>query len=560
MDSSKALAAAQPTGIGPRLQSALSRMGGITSDPGLRRAAPAIAATLAAGLGIMAYMMLAPSDRSTLLMGLTEPEKAAALSLLSGAGLPAQLDPASGALTVPTADYHRARMMLAAEGLPTGGAEGISVLNDMPMGTSRSVEDARLRRMQEMDLARSISSLDHVESARVHLALPERSAFIRETEPARASVMLTLRRGATLSTAQIEAIESLVAAAVPNLPRDAVSVVDQGGRLLSTQDSDPLAASSDKQLRHRLELETHLRRRVESLLTPILGPGNVAIEVTLDMSFTESEIMREEFDPDSVAIRSEQQSLNEAADKTVGGVPGAVANAPPPEPQMADEAPAPEEKDTLTRSSTATRNFEISRTVETRRPQAATVHRLNAAILVRSSLAPAVQGAEDGGQAATAPDLATIEALAKSALGFDAARGDIITVSQSPFAEAAQIAPPAWHEAAWLPDAGRVLLQLGILAIIAHAILRPLLTQLLTPTVQGPVSGFPSDSIEVAPGESLAKLRARLENLPPDAEALDGGLAYSEKVALLRALGDKETVRIASVLQGMVEADGATQK
>src|SRR6056297_4262638 len=159
MDSSKALAAAQPTGIGPRLQSALSRMGGITSDPGLRRAAPAIAATLAAGLGIMAYMMLAPSDRSTLLMGLTEPEKAAALSLLSGAGLPAQLDPASGALTVPTADYHRARMMLAAEGLPTGGAEGISVLNDMPMGTSRSVEDARLRRMQEMDLARSISSL-----------------------------------------------------------------------------------------------------------------------------------------------------------------------------------------------------------------------------------------------------------------------------------------------------------------------------------------------------------------------------------------------------------------
>jgi len=493
-------------------------------------------------------------------MGLNEPEKAAALTLLTGAGLPAQLDPASGALTVPTADYHRARMMLAAEGLPTGGAEGISVLDDMPMGTSRSVEDARLRRMQEMDLARSISSLENVESARVHLALPERSAFIRETEPARASVMLTLRRGTALSTAQIEAIESLVAAAVPNLPRDAVSVVDQSGRLLSTQDSDPLAASSDKQLRHRLELEAHMRRRVESLLTPILGPGNVAIEVTLDMSFTESEIMREEFDPDSVAIRSEQQSLNEAANQSVGGIPGAVTNAPPPDPQMAEDAPVMEEKDTRTRSSTAARNFEISRMVETRRPQAATLHRLNAAILVRSPVAPAAGGAEDGAQTEQGPDLATIEELAKSALGFDAARGDVITVSQSPFAAAEQIAPPAWHEAPWLQDAGRVLLQLGILAIIAHAVLRPLLTQLLTPAAQDPAPGFPSDSIEVAPGESLAKLRARLESLPPDADALDGGLAYSEKVALLRALGEKETGRIASVLRGMVEADGATQK
>ncbi|MHA7849755.1 flagellar basal-body MS-ring/collar protein FliF [Roseovarius sp.] len=560
MESSKALAAARPSGVGPRLQSALSRMGVFTSDPGLRRAGPAIAATLAAGLGIMAYMLLAPGERSTLLMGLNEPEKAAALSLLTGAGLPAQLDPASGALTVPTADYHRARMMLAAEGLPTGGAEGISVLNDMPMGTSRSVEEARLRRMQEMDLARSISSLENVESARVHLALPERSAFIRETEPARASVMLTLRRGTALSAAQIEAIESLVAAAIPNLPRDAVSVVDQSGRLLSTQDSDPLAASSDKQLRHRLELESHLRRRVESMLTPILGPGNVAIEVTLDMSFTESEIMREEFDPDSVAIRSEQQSLNEAANQTVGGIPGAVTNAPPPEPEMAQAAPANAEKDTLTRSTTAARNFEISRMVETRRPQAATVHRLNAAILVRSTVALTTEGQGNDTQAPAGPDLATIEALAKSALGFDAARGDVITVSQSPFAEAAPVAPPAWHEAAWLPDIGRILLQLGILAIIAHAVLRPLLTQLLTPSAQDPVAGFPSDSIEVAPGESLAKLRARLENLPPDAEALNGGLAYSEKVALLRALGEKETGRIASVLQGMVEAEGAAQK
>ena len=545
---SNALSPPRPGGVAGKMQTAIARMGGLGADPGLRRAAPAIAVTLAAALGLFAYLLLAPPDRSTLATGLADQEKAAALDLLTAAGFAAELDPGSGALTVPASDYHRARMTLAAEGLPTGGQDGLSLLSDMPMGTSRSVEGARLRRMQELDLARSIAEIDQVESARVHLALPERSAFVRDAEPARASVILSLRRGAELGERQIGAIVSLVAAAVPNTPRDAVSVVDQAGRLLSTEDRDPLAAASDRQLRHRLELETVLRRRVEGLLTPILGPGNVAAEVTLDMRFTEQEITREEFDPERRAIRSEQENVDETTRQPVGGIPGAVSNTPPPEGELVDAPAARRGTGQSTTSTASTRNYEVSRTVETTRPQIATVERIHAAILVRAA-PPAGRRGEEVGR-----DLAQIEALVKSAIGFDAARGDSITVSEAPFVETAPLAAaPAWYEAAWLPSLGRTLLQLGILAIVAHAVIRPLLTQLLAPSERDAGLGLMGDSIEVGPGETLDGVRARLDRLSARPEDLDGGLAYHDKVALLRELAATDTGRISAALNGMLD-------
>lgn len=549
MDSTNAIATTGSSGLVGRMQTTLSRLGGAAAEPGLRRAAPAILVTLAAALGLLIWLLLAPESRSDLASGLTDTERAAALDTLNAAGFAAALDPSTGTITVPKADYQRARLALAAEGLPSGTPDGLSMLSDMPMGTSRSVEGARLRRMLELDLSSSIAALEQVDSARVHLALPERSAFVRDVEPARAAVVLNLRRGTNLGESQVNAIVNMVSGAVPNMQRDAVSVVDQYGRLLSTDASDPIAMAGDRQLRLKTEREQLLRKRVESLLTPILGMGNVAVEVTLDMEFTESEITREDYAPDGIAIRSEQENVTETVSSKVGGVPGAVTNTPPPDPtlqpQQQAQAPQPAEAPT-NRSTATTRNYEVSRRIETTRPQTAVVTRMNAAILVSSNTG-------SDAEAGTLPELATVEALAKSALGFDAARGDVVTVSQGAFVQAEVLAAPAWYEAAWLPDLGRVLLQLGVLAIVAHAVIRPLLSQLLNQTTGGQAAVFADDTIEVGPGETLGALRARLDRLPGSASDYDGGLAYSEKVDLLRQLADEETGRVASVIEGLVK-------
>ncbi|MEO1706018.1 MAG: flagellar basal-body MS-ring/collar protein FliF, partial [Pseudomonadota bacterium] len=288
-------------------------------------------------LGLAAWLLLSPADRAQVQPGLPIAEKGRALEALSAAGFDAQLDPSTGALTVPAGDFYRARMVLAGEGMPLGGGaaggDGMSAIEGMPMGTSRQVEAARLRRMQELDLARTITELRPVRAARVHLALPERTAFVRDTEPPRASVVLDLAPGLALDSAQVRAIVSMVAAAVPDMPRGNVSVVDQLGTLLTAEDSDPLQAEADRQLAHQRRMERLYRDRVTALLTPMVGAGNAAVEITLDMDFTRTEVTSEEFSPDT-ALRSEQTSQQSGSGALAVGIPGAVSNLPPQETQL----------------------------------------------------------------------------------------------------------------------------------------------------------------------------------------------------------------------------------
>lgn len=212
------------------------------------------------------------------------------------------------------------------------------------MGTSRQVEAARLRRMQELDLARTIAELRPVRAARVHLALPERTAFVRDTEPPRASVVLELAPGLALDPAQVRAIVSMVAAAVSDMPRGNVSVVDQIGTLLTASETDPFEEEASRQLAHQRRMERVYRERVMALLTPMVGAGNAAVEVTLEMDFSRSEVTNEQFSPNT-ALRSEQSTQSQSTGATAGGIPGAVSNTPPPEPdldrQMAPRARTP---------------------------------------------------------------------------------------------------------------------------------------------------------------------------------------------------------------------------
>ena len=547
-----------PTSLTGRARAAMSRIDGALAQPALRRALPAIAVLGVAILGLAAWLALAPAERVALQSGLPEAEKARALEVLATGGIDARLDPSSGTLTAPADQYHRARMLLATEGLPQGTADGLSAITEMPMGTSRQVEAARLRRMQELDLARSITELRPVRAARVHLALPERSAFVRDTHPPRASVFVELAPGTALDTAQVRAIVSLVSTAIPEMPRGNVSVVDQTGALLTTEDADPVQEEANRQMQHQQRLERMYRERILSLLTPMVGAGNAAVEVTMDMDFTRSEITSEEFLPET-ALRSEQSSQQQNGSAPAMGVPGAIANTPPDEAELQDAAAAEREGETRgNSSSSSTRNYEVSRRVETRMPQVAQIRRIHAAVLLHqaptSGESDAPGSGETDGPAPAAPALDEIETLTRSAIGFDAARGDVVTVASAPFVATAPMIPEAaWYEAAWLPTLGRTLAQLAILAIIVLGVVRPLLQRLLPQagdaTAQG--MGF-ADAVEVPKGESLSALRRRLESTAPDAEELNGAITYEEKIDLLRQMAGTETNRIAGVFKSML--------
>ncbi len=539
-----------------RARIALSQADGFIAQPALRRALPAIALVGLVAIGLAAWLLLAPAERVALQTGLPEAEKARALDALTAGGIDAQLDPSSGVLTVAAAEFHRARMLLATEGLPQASVDGLSVVSDMPMGTSRQVESARLRRMQELDLARSIMELKPVRAARVHLALPERTAFVRDQQPPRASVFLELAPGLALSQAQITGIVSLVSTAVPEMPQANVSVVDQTGALLTKEEQDPIQAEADRQMQHQQRLERHYRDRVLALLTPIVGAGNAAVEVTLDMDFTRSEVTNEEYLPDT-ALRSEQSTNQQTSGRLVGGIPGAVSNTPPNEAELAEGAETQSETGTSTNSSSSmTRNYEVSRRIETRQPQTAQILRVHAAVLLHQMPA----ALDENGQPTEAPQtppMDEIEALAKSAIGFNTERGDVVTVTSAPFVATASVLPEAkWYEASWLPDLGRILAQLLVLGIIVLGVVRPLLDRLLpaAPSADGAAAGgmVYGDAVEVPKGETLSSLRQRIETATPTADDLNDAITYEEKIELLRHMTSAETNRIAGAFKTML--------
>jgi flagellar M-ring protein FliF len=545
------------------------------AQPAVRRALPAIILVVVAVFGLVVYMMLSEPKRLSLYTDLPEADKARAVEVLTGGGIDAIIDQSTGALRVTEADYHKARMMLATEGLPAGTPDGISPLNDMPMGASRSVEAARLRRMHELDLARSITEFSNVTSARVHLALPEQTAFIRDTKPPRASVFVQVAPGRALDDGQVSAIVSLVSTSVPGMTRANVSVVDQTGRLLSRENSDPQSALSTQQLGHRKQMETLYRQRIEALLSPIVGAGNVAAEVTVDMDFTRSEITAEEYMPNGSVVRSEQEMVQQNRAQQAKGIPGAVSNTPPQETQLVEEGPGVTVRNNTSgtsqnMTSNSTRNYEVSRRVETTQPASAQIVRIHAAVLLRT---PAGTMAEDGSLVPGAlPDsvMRDAEALVRSAIGFQDGRGDTVTLSAQPFIDTFSEVSMPWYKEAWVMNTARYGAQIAVLAIVVLGLVKPIVDRLLfSPAAPasplgmgapiGGAAGALGDAIEVGPGETLAEVRARLDGFEPVGNPWSH-VSYEEKLALIRDLTHSDGDRIATAFKSMIEEDSSQLK
>ena len=607
--------AAQQGGMLPAIRSSFKQADSFYRQPAFQRALPSIAAAVVAIVGLIVYVAVQTPDRTTLFASLSEGEKARVFDALKNNGMDVQIDPATGELTVPVDDYHNAKLNLASQGIPMQAPTGSSALNDMPMGTSRSVEALKIKQSLEYELARSITEIDSITNARVHLAIPERSAFARNTQEPSASVFIELASGRTLSSTQVEAIVNLVSSSVPNLGKSKVSIVDQAGRLLSNSIEDAASTASELQFQYRMRIEDIYRSRVERLLTPIVGPGNVSSQVNIDIDFTTLEVTEDRVLPDNVLL-SQQKSVDEQVANRARGIPGSVGNTPPAQsnfdaigdetdaigndadaageaaaadadpqadglnavpgdanagnavanyviPDAPKKAEAVKEVDPMMRSSSEVQNYEVSRQISTRKMPSAKIQKITVAVLLREQMIVGPDG-QSQVQTISADEKQEIQALVTNALGLTPERGDMVIISSRPFmTKIVDGVVIEWYQEPWVRDLMNKSLMLLIIAVVSLGILRPLMTRLLTPSQDALKATFADNNLaeleamDMQDGQSLEDLKAKLKpkKTAISAEMLDTANSYDDKVALIRMMVGDEAGRVSNVFKAMMEKD-----
>jgi flagellar M-ring protein FliF len=553
------------TGIITRTGGAISELRRMANQPAVKRAMPAVAAIAVVFVGLIAYMIFQQPSRTTLYASLPESEKSKIIDALMNSGIDATIDPTTGDVMVPVPDYHESKMKLAAQGLPTSVPGGYDTLGEIQMGTSRSVESMKLKQSQEIELARSISEIDYVTTARVHLAIPEKSVFVRDTAPVTASVFVQLLEGRSLDATQVKAITHLVSSSVPGLNEANVTIVDQFGKLLSNPIDDPESILSNAQLQHRVRLENIYRSRVVSIVTPIVGAGNVSAQINLELDFTLSEETEEIVDPEQSVLRSEQNTLDTTTDGKAKGIPGALSNTPP----MAAELKSSPEAATagenvLSSSSSNVRNYEISRKVLTKKNPSGGITKIQAAVLVRETFTTN----EDGIEVSSISDATKerITSLVKDVIGYNEDRGDSLTVSSSPFVSELEGVAVPWYELDWIQKAMSQGIMVLLLGIVTFGVLRPLVNRIIVPIDAGrpgePISGTDDDEVDldkvtVQEGETLEDIKAKLKPRKQtiSAEMLDTANTYDDKVAVIRMIVSDEAGRVSNVFKTMMKKD-----
>ena len=545
----------------------LSNIRRMTSDPSVKRSMPAIISVIAVIAGLVVYMIIQQPAVTSLYASLPEAEKARVVEALRNGGVDVTLDPSTGDVLVPTTDYHSARIMLAAQGLPESVPDGYSTIGDIPMGASRSVESVKIKQSQEIELARSISEIDGVIAARVHLALPEKSVFARTAVPPSASVFLQLSNGRSLGIHQVNAIIHLVSSSVPSMAKSDVTIVDQNGNLLSKPYDDPSTIQNDSELEHRMKLEQIYRNRIIQLVSPIVGAGNVMAQVNVDIDFTQNEITEELVDPQASALRSSQSSLDISAKPEAKGIPGATTNRPPAAADIAtDFASNGASGDGVqSRSSNEVKNFEVSRSISTTKKPSTRIVTINASVLVRDT---EVENPETGlmeVQKIPEDTLKEIEALVANAIGINADRGDRLTVSSSKFASAIEGFEKPWYELDWAVNIMKQSMTLLIMGVIILGVIRPLINRIIVPIAPGKPGEalvhleeeVDMEAVEIAEGESLEDIKAKLKpkKASVSAEMLDTANSYDDKVAIIRMIVSDEAGRVSNVFKSMMKND-----
>ena len=399
-----------------------------------------LAASIA--IALAAVLWTSGPDYKPVLSSITDYNADQIVEILNVNNIPFKLDDNTGALLVESGFYHQARLKLAGSGIVSDNIVGLEIMDqEQSLGTSQFVETTRYRRGLEGELARTITSLQSVKSARVHLAIPKESVFVRDTRKPTASVFLELYPGRRLDRSQVDAIVNLVASSISQLSDQDVTVVDQRGTLLTEKDIDSELSVAGKQFEYSRRVEEVLLRRVNSILSPVVGNGRFKAEVSADIDFTAVEQTDEQYNPDLLALRSEQTLREESATNANQGVPGALTNQPPGAvtvPEAADENGALIGNGDLNGTGRSreetTRNFELDRSISYTRRQQGTVRRLSVAVVVDDIVSIDQESSGIVRTPWSDEELSRLTLLVRDAVGYDPSRGDSVSVINSPFA------------------------------------------------------------------------------------------------------------------------------
>jgi flagellar M-ring protein FliF len=530
-----------------------------------------LAAAVAAGVGVTLWTK-GPTF-SVLYATLADEEAAAVTRSLSTAGIEYRMEAGSGGISVPAERLNEARMLLAEQGtLQSGGFANLS--KEGGFGVSAFMEGARYQHALETELAKTIASLQQVAAARVHIAAGRNSSFIRDRTPARASVFLQLKAGRKLSSEQVTAIVNLVGSSVADIDPEQVTVVDQTGRLLSSPQGRGEFALRDQQVEFARQMEEMYSQRVEALIAPLVGAGRVRAEVSAQFDMSASEEAREQFNPQGVVVRSEQLSEDRSGTAVARGIPGSASNqataaaATPADPAAAaastNATPPPPA------SVQSTRNYEIDRTVAYTRQPAGRLKRLSVAVLVDHVQVPGRDGKPTDAPL-TREQIDRITALVKDAVGFDTARGDSVSVINSPWRgdprlTATDLETVPFYEQAWFLDVAKIVAGLIALTLLMLMVIRPL-TQRITAMLPRPPEPADADDDRFIPSRNLPVVAgAGGEGGQPGTAVAGAGSTemqrkkaptkYDEQVEFARQLVQEDPARVAQVVRKWAMSNG----
>tara|TARA_R110000850_G_scaffold15957_51_gene49756 strand:- start:1755 stop:3449 length:1695 start_codon:yes stop_codon:yes gene_type:complete len=487
------------------------------------------------------------------------------VSILEQNQIPYKIEPSTGALLVTSDNIHTARLKLAEVGIGQNQSVGFELLEqEQALGTSQFIESARYQRSLEGELARTITSINSVRSARVHLAIPKRSVFVRDARKPSASVFLELFPGRDIDPKQVKAIANMVASSISELNNQDVTVVDQYGNLLSVGEESPALILADKQRQYTINLEDKLASRVDSILAPVVGAGNFHAEVSADVDFTAIEQAEEAFDDAEPVLRSEQsQTETRIGDTSIGGIPGALTNQPPVDgevPQQVNpnlagtEAAQPQHS-----RENVTRNYEVDRKISYTRRQQGNIERLSVAVVLDNKRAVNADG-EALSEPWSDAELERFTTLVRDAVGFSAARGDSVNVINSPFIEREPIDTGAlevpWWQQSWLTPYIKPLVGFLLVMALIFGLLRPVLKTIAR-------SG--SRSAEEEEARQLAALEAAGlgGDMSADSVTLTGGAValpgpeegYEQQLSAIKGLVAEDPGRVAQVVKSWINKD-----
>lgn len=548
-----------------------------------------LAASVAIGFAVVLWFQ--QPDYRPLYGSLAGMDAKQVMETLAASDIAYTVEPNSGALLVKADDVARARLKLAGAGVaPTDGNIGFEILDkDQGLGTSQFMEATRYRRGLEGELARTIASLNNVKGARVHLAIPKSSVFVRDERKPSASVLVELFAGRSLEPGQVLAIVNLVATSVPELSKSQITVVDQKGNLLSDQAENSALTMAGKQFDYSRRMESMLTQRVHNILQPVLGNDRYKAEVSADVDFSAVESTSEQFNPDQPALRSEQSTSEQrtAANGPPQGVPGALSNQPPapasapqttggaaatasaiqPGQPLLDAngqqimdpatgqpmlAPYPADK-----RQQSTKNFELDRSISHTKQQQGRLNRLSVSVVVDDQVKINAANGETTRAPWTADELARFTRLVQDAVGFDASRGDSVSVINMPFSleRAEVIADIPFYSQPWFWDIVKQVLGVLFILVLVFGVLRPVLNNI---TGHGKKQLAPFGDVELGgmgglDGE-LANDRVSLGGpqsilLPSPSEG------YDAQLNAIKSLVAEDPGRVAQVVKEWINAD-----